>query len=167
MEFLLPPLINLIQNSAKVRKGLKISKRKILIFAYLAKINLIRLSGHGHQWPCLSPVYYTEHIQVRLIEIDFQIHNTKFFRNQSALPADHLSTRVQQVERDSQTHLRVLGPGAFLLSSFQEMKKETVVKINLINQLLHSWPTHSLEKHVAILQEVGFIDIGSQSLIDI
>ena len=78
MEFLLPPLINLIQNSAKVRKGLKISKRKILIFAYLAKINLIRLSGHGHQWPCLSPVYHTEHIQVRLIEIDFQINNTKF-----------------------------------------------------------------------------------------
>ena len=78
LEFLLPPLINLIQNSAKVRKGLKISKRKILIFAYLAKINLIRLSGHGHQWPCLSPVYHTEHIQVRLIEIDFQINNTKF-----------------------------------------------------------------------------------------
>ena len=42
-------------------------------------INLICLSGHGHQWPCLSPVYHTEHIQVRLIEIDFQIHNTKFF----------------------------------------------------------------------------------------
>jgi len=83
LEFLLPPLINLIQNSAKV----------------------MATSG--------------------LVCLRFIIQNT-FSPRFLPIICQHVSSKSKEIRR----HI-----------------------CEFLDQLLHSWPTHSLEKHVAILQE--------------
>jgi len=83
LEFLLPPLINLIQNSAKV----------------------MATSG--------------------LVCLRFIIQNT-FSPRFLPIICQHVSSKSKEIRRHT---------------------------CEFLDQLLHSWPTHSLEKHVAILQE--------------
>ena len=155
LEFLLPPLINLIQNSAKVIKAPK------TILAFLFDPIIDRL------WPQVVLSVCGSSFRTHLGEqCSLNIKNfincplLEYWLTSNLSPrflpiiCQHVSSKSKEIRRHTCEFLDQVIISNSNLQIWIQVHFQPIQ-----SQLLHSWPTHSLEKHVAILQEVHTVTL--------